>query len=166
MTDDTLTVADQKEALSRVYARAVAAGAGYTTSAFDFDRDGVDLQIEAAGRMRPNLALQLKATVNLSEPRNGSVQFRLNRRNYDLLIVETQVPRLLMVLDLPQDEQEWMTITRDSLVLRRRAYWLNLRGYEETTNTTSVTVSIPTTNIFDVESLRDLMDQSREGKIR
>ena len=43
MPDVLLTVPDQEEALSRVYAQAVAARAGYLTANYDFDRDGVDL---------------------------------------------------------------------------------------------------------------------------
>lgn len=58
-----------------------------------------------------------------------------------------------------------MTITANELVLRHRAYWLSLRGREETVNQASVTLRIPERNIFDVESLRALMEQSRQGSI-
>ena len=166
MTDSLLTPADQEEALSFVYVRAVAARAGYTTAALSLDRDGVDLQVQAGGAMRPALDLQLKATVNLERRGDGHVHFRLKRRNYDLLRMETQTPRLLVVLDLPKDEARWMTVTVDELVLRHRAYWLNLQGREETANKVSITVAIPEGNLFHVESLRCLMKQSRGGRIR
>ena len=116
--------------------------------------------------MRPAIELQLKATINLSDPHDGHVGFPLRRRNYDLLIVDTQTPRLLMVLELPRDERDWLTISYKSLILRRRAYWLNLKGSPETTNTTSVTVKIPESNIFDVDNLHRLMEQSRTGTIQ
>ena len=166
MTDSLLTVPDQKEALSRVYVKAVAARAGYGTAHPDPDRDSVDLQIRAGGAMRPALDLQLKATVNLGEPHDGHLGFPLKLKNYNDLRMETQTPRLLVVLDLPKDENRWMTITADELVLRHRAYWLNLRGREEITNLSSTTVRIPTGNVFDVENLRMLMKQSRKGKIQ
>lgn len=166
MTDALLTSSAQEESLSHVYACAVAARAGYTTSSRNLDRDGVDLSIHAGGAMRPALDLQLKATVNLGKPHDGYFRFPLKRRNYDLLRIETQTPRLLMVLDLPKDEDLWLTITEDALVLRHRAYWLNLRGFEETTNQWSVTVPIPQQNLFTVESLRALMNQSRGGRIQ
>ena len=102
--------------------------------------------------MRPALELQLKATVNLGRPDNGCFRFPLHRRNYDLLRIDTQPPRLLMVLDLPRDENLWMTITADELVLRHRAYWLNLKGRPETANLESITVRIPEQNLFDVET--------------
>ena len=76
------------------------------------------------------------------------------------------IPRLLVVLELPRDEERWITITAEELILRRRAYWLNLRGFEETESRATVTVRIPMTNVFDVDSLRSLMDQSRRGSIR
>ena len=74
-----LTREDREEALSRVYARAVSAGAGYVTAECDFDRDGVDLQIRAGGTMRPAVDLQLKATVNLRESADGHYRFALMR---------------------------------------------------------------------------------------
>lgn len=166
MTDNLLTTPDRQEALSRAYAHAVAARGGYMTAVYAEDRDGVDLRIQAGGAMRPALDLQLKATVNLIDSNDGYYRFPLKRRNYDLLRMDTQTPRLLVVLDLPKDEHQWMTITEDELVLRHRAYWLNLKGWDETTNRTSVTVRIPERNIFDVEGLRALMEQSREGGIR
>ena len=116
--------------------------------------------------MRPALDLQLKATINLGEPSGGYFGFPLKRRNYDLLRIESQTPRLLVVLDLPKDEDRWMTITADELILRRRAYWLNLKGAEEISNKTTKTVQIPESNVFAVDSLRKLMEDSRQGRIQ
>ena len=166
MTDALLTSPDQEEALSRVYVQAIAARAGYVTASYDLDRDGIDLRIQAGGGMRPALDLQLKATVNLGKPKDGCFRFPLKRRNYDLLCIETQTPRLLVVLDLPKDEHRWMTITENELVLRHRAYWLNLKGHEETNNQSSATVQIPRENLFNVEVLQALMEQSRKGRIQ
>ena len=166
MTDNLLTTSDRQEALSRAYAHAVAAQGGYVTAVYAEDRDGVDLRIQGGGAMRPALDLQLKATVNLAKPDEGYFRFPLKRRNYDLLRIHAQTPRLLVVLDLPKDEHRWMTITENELVLRHRAYWLNLKGWDETVNQTSVTVRIPEQNIFDVENLRALMEQSRQGSIQ
>ena len=161
-----MTAQDEEELLSRAYAHTVAARAGYVTAFHELDRDGIDLRIQAGGGMRPAVELQLKATINLGVPgADGCFRFPLNSRNYNLLWIETQTPRLLVVLDLPKEREQWMTLTEDELVLRGRAYWLNLRGQAETANSSSVTVLIPKENIFDVERLRDLMEQSRSGRI-
>ena len=166
MLDNLLAVTDREEALSRAYAHSVAASAGYITAVYDYDRDGVDMRIQAGGSMRPALDFQLKATINLGESANGSFRFPLKRRNYDLLRIETQTPRLLVVLSLPREESQWMTITADELVLRRRAYWVNLKGAAETTNQDSITISIPDEHLFDVPNLNTLMEQSRQGRIQ
>ena len=163
--DSLLTVPDQEELLSKAYAHAVAARAGFVTAVYEKDRDGIDLRIQAGGDMRPALELQLKATVNLHDVGDNRVAFPLPRRNYDLLRIETQTPRLLVVLDLPEDPLNWTTITVDELVIRHRAYWLNLLGWDETNNETSVTVRIPKQNLFDVDGLKALMEQSRTGRI-
>ena len=103
--------------------------------------------------MGPALEIQLKATVNLAIQDDGHFHFPLKRRNYDLLRITTQAPRLLVVLDVPREKERWVTITEDEPVLRRRAYWLN-------------EIRIPTKNVFDVENLHSLMEQSREGRIQ
>ena len=167
MTDALLTTQQNEESLSKAYAHAVAARAGYTTAVYEHDMDGVDIRIQAGCAMRPAIELQLKATINLGVPDNeGYFHFPLRRRNYDNLIIATQTPRYLVVLDLPREESEWMAISDQELILRRRAYWLDLLGEDETENQTSVTVRIPQFNVFDVDSLRDLMEQSRGGRIR
>ena len=147
MTNELLSVADQEEALSRAYARAIAARAGYTTADYDYDRTGVDLRVQS--QMRPAIEFQLKATVSLNDPTDGK------RKNYDELIELTQTPRILLVLDLPRDRDEWMTVTADHL---KKA--CPKSKSLETTNVSSVTVK-PETNVFDIESLRSW--SSREG---
>jgi len=52
VSDTLLSTQDRQEALSRAYASAIAAGAGYVTYVPDYDRDSIDLGFIAAGRMR------------------------------------------------------------------------------------------------------------------
>ncbi len=163
MDDAILAHNDRAEALSRAYVAVVAAGAGYTLAAPDFDRDGVDVQIRAGGAMHPSLDLQLKATARLNRGDDGDFRYPLRRRNYDLLQAPALVPRLLVVLDLPDDESQWLSVSVDELVMRRCAYWADLRGLPETDNEESVTVTIRQRNRFDVENLRDLMNRARKG---
>jgi len=165
MDDALLSPEDRMEALSRAYARAIAARAGYMTAEYDFDRDGVDLRISAGGAERPAIELQLKATTNLGAAGGGGFRFPLKVRNYNLLRLSALTPRLLVVLGLPQDEASWTTITERQLTLRRAAYWLNLRGAKETPNQSTITVYLPQANLFTVEALHDLMEQARRGRI-
>lgn len=166
MTERLLTVPDQKEGLSLLYIKALATRAGFATSVPEPDRDSVDLRIHAGGPRRPNLDFQVKATVDLGGPRAGFRRFRLSVKNYDDLRIPTRVPRFLMVLDLPKDESQWMTVTAEELVLRRCAYWLSLQeGHDEGVDQKKVTVRIPERQILDVETLQALMERARRGEI-
>ena len=164
--DTLLSESDKKEELSRIYARAVAAGAGYITSVSNYDREGIDLQIRAGGHMRPAIDVQLKATINLEDKGDGHFRFPLPRRNFDLLRESAQTPRLLVVLALPKREDRWLTLTTKKLVLRRCAFWASLKGHPETRNRHTITVSLREQNRFDVAGLRRLMELSRTGAIQ
>lgn len=163
MTTRLLTVPDEKEALSRAYVQAIAARAGFATATYDFDRDGVDMRIQAGGASRPAIELQLKATATLGNPHQGFFRYRLKRRNYDLLTIDVITPRALVVLDLPAERDQWVTVGVEELVLRRCAYWLDLSGENELSEQASTTVRIPERNLFDVEGLHHLMEQARRS---
>lgn len=163
--DSLLSDTDIEEALSTAYVHAVAAAAGYAVSLKNFDRDGVDMTIEAGGHRRPKIDLQVKATINL-DIRDHVFRFALKRRNYDLLIPETQTPRLLVVLHLPLDKLYWADVGLDALVLKNCAYWTCLTGSPQTSNANSITIDIPATNRFSVTQLIRLMELSRTGALR
>jgi len=82
------------------------------------------------------------------------------------MLFQPAIDCLVVVLELPEDESRWMTVSSEELVLRRRAYWLNLqRGFDEIAGKQTVTVQIPEQNLFNVESLCELMERSRIGDI-
>lgn len=154
-----------ESSLSIAYVHAVAAHAGYTCGEPPGpDRDSVDIQIAAGGSMRPKIDLQLKATTRLSGS-GEDFSFPLKVKNYEDLRIETQTPRILVVLDLPAEREEWLSVTVEELVIRRAAYWLSLKGWPPTENSVSVTVRIPKSNIFDTNTLCDLMAKSRTGSL-
>ncbi|MXY61989.1 MAG: DUF4365 domain-containing protein [Synechococcus sp. SB0665_bin_28] len=86
-------------------------------------------------------------------------------KNYNDLRIETQTPRLLVVLELPQDESLGMKVNPEELILRVRAYWLSLRGRGEVGNKTTVTVHVPVANVLNVETLQTLMERSGKGEV-
>jgi hypothetical protein len=162
---ELLTDNDVEEAVSSAYAHAVAAAAGMVVALRHFDRDGIDITFETGGDQRPKIDAQLKATINLAKNAEGVYRFPCPRKNYDLLRLPTQVPRILIVLHLPSDRNEWVECTPRNLILRNCAFWTNLQGAPVTDNATSVTVDIPSQNMFHVEGLKSLMEMSRSGRI-
>ena len=148
-----------------VYVSALAARAGYLTSVPEPDRDSVDLEIHGGGDRRPSLNIQLKASTTLKEIESEKIPFSINRKNYDDLREDTQVPRLLVVLDLP-DEPRWMSVTMEELILRRRAYWLSLqKPGHPAVDQENITIYLQTKNVLNVASLKLLMEKSRSGEI-
>ncbi len=163
-SDALLSTYDRQEAFSRAYVFAVAASVGYTTATRDYDRDSVDLTISAGGQMRPSIDVQLKATINLGR-KGDLLTFPLKIKNYNELRMETQTPRIVVVLDMPESPDEWLYCDIENLILRRAAYWAYLGGSPESDNDTSVTIEIPSHQHFDAHALQSLMVRSRAGFI-
>lgn len=154
------------EVLSQVYVRTLAAKAGYLTSVPEPDWDSLDLRLQAGGDYRPALDLQLKATTTFPENPESILSFQLSIKNYRELQIETQTPRLLVILALPKEREQWISLTEQELVLRRRAYWLSLQqSYNEIIDQETVTVHIPLQNVLNIKTLQDLMEKSRKGEL-
>jgi len=164
---------DIKEELSYAYVHAVAARAGFSCDRPFKDRDSVDVTISGKGRLAtdsvlisPKLDLQLKATA-CPPPTGDRFAFRLPMKNYnELREEEPHLPRLLVVFTMPEDAREWLNHAGDALLLRRCAYWHNLRGAPDSGNVTTQNVSLSRYNVFSPEALRSLLTQvSRRQEI-
>ena len=76
------------------------------------------------------------------------------------------LPTLLVVLFLPDNAVEWLTLDHESLVARRCAYWVCLWGAPKTANSSGATVYLPETNILTPDNLRDVIRRlSREEDV-
>jgi hypothetical protein len=154
----------RKEQFSHAYVRAVASVAGFSAAIPEVDDDSVDLLL--SGRSvsgipcRPRIELQLKCTSD-DVIRGDKVIYPLKRKNYDeLRTTDLLVPRLLVVIHVPESEKEWLRHSEDELAMRRCGYWASLWGEPETTNATKVTVYLPRANVFDVAGLCGLMERA------
>lgn len=164
MTDAVLADNDRKEELSYAYLSALSAMAGYTCERGPVpDRDSVDASLKAGGLLRPQIDVQLKATSSASRSR-GNLHFRLARKNYDDLRILRMCPIILVVLELPEEQSDWLQSDAERLILRRCARWLSLRGHPEIAME-STTVYIPESQLLDVDELVRLMDLARQGSL-
>lgn len=153
-----MTEEQQKEQFSIAYVRAIAAVAGVSVTRPEVDDDSIDIAFSSRNLQRPKLEAQLKCSAVLDN--DGEVlRYPLNVKNYDDLRLDVIVPRVLNVLCVPERMSEWITLTPTELTLRKAAYWVSLKGQIETTNTSSVTVSIPKCQLFDVAALKRLLEQ-------
>ena len=158
----------QKEQFSRSYVQAVASIAGYAWSEPSVDEDSVDLTLAAKGYQgtirSPKLDLQLKC--NADKLPTADFSFPLKLKNYDDLRDEAlMVPRILVVLIVPDNTSDWLQHSASEMILRRCAYWTSIRGAAASTNTTTVTVTMNDLKHFCPTSLLDIMKRIGSGAL-
>ncbi len=151
----------QKEKFSVAYIAAVVAVAGFELlPGTDVQSD--DLQIasdwndDAREFTFPRIEVQLKCT-SQQRWRDGALAFRLSRKNYDDLRKKSILPRLLVVVVVPDNPAQWLEQDTNRLVMRHCAYWVSLHGQPPIAGATT-TVRVPATNLFTVVALTDIMN--------
>lgn len=127
---------------------------------------GVDATIRSVERFSEEslltdiaLDVQLKATTKYPSIVDGKISYFLKGiERYDKLRKEKIVPsRILVVLFLPKDQEDWLNWSEDELSLRKCAWWVSLRGAEVSTNTNGLSVYLPQDQFFNPEGLRKIM---------
>ena len=154
-----------KARFSLAYISAVASQAGVKVDEVTVDDDSVDGVLSASFGRRPKIEFQAKASArNLA--RNGDIHFPLSIKNYDELRLDAINPRILIVLLMPDAADDWIAQTGDALCMRHCAYWTSILGSPENSNDHSVTIRLPMTNMFDKDSLIEMMlNTERTGAI-
>ena len=128
------------------------------------DIGSVDGILMSGSSPRSLIKFQAKAT-SRNIVRDGNVRFSLPIKNYNDLRIPTKVPRILIVVLMPRDPDQWVSQTEDELCLRRCGYWISLEGRPAVTNTSSISIDLPTTNIFSRDHLHDLMTKAEDGRL-
>lgn len=157
----------QKEQFSKAYVQAVAACAGFSWSVPSVDDDSIDMCLHRTGGggtiRSPRLDLQIKCT-DRESPMTAQFSYSVKLKNYDDLRDESvMVPRILIVVLVPDSLPDWLTHSETELTLRRCGYWLSLRGMPDSTNATGQTVQMNRLQQFNVDSLQAMMDRISNG---
>ena len=160
MTDTILTTNQRKAELSFAYLAALSVFAGYTCQRGpEPDQDSVDATIRSGDSMRSQFDVQLKST-SVPDRRQDGLHFRLRQKNYNDLTLKRQSPLILVVLELPTEEKDWLECAAGHLLLRRCAWWMSLRG-RAPIDTGSKVLVIPDTQRLNETSLEQLMARAR-----
>ena len=155
----------QKERVSLAYIEAVASCAGYQVTEPKVDRDSVDGALIADFGKRPRIEFQAKATTR-DVVKESYIHFPLPIKNYNDLRIDAINPRILIILIMPRETQEWVNQTDHQLCLRHCAYWMSLKGQPTSQNTSTVTVHVPMVNVFSNDQLVDMMQKTeRRGAL-
>jgi hypothetical protein len=154
----------KKEQFSRAFVQAVAAQVGYRTATPNVDDDSIDLIIKgkafAAPIRNPQIEIQLKCTANDDE-NSDILKFALPIKNYnDLRGDDLLAPRYLFILVVPKECKYWIVQKACFTKLRHCCYWMSLINLPNVTNSTTVTLSIPKSQIVNAESLTLLMERA------
>lgn len=153
----------QQEGFGDAYLLAIAGVAGCATSLRRPDDDSIDWTLSCRLAKRPKLDIQMKTTTTIDSDRD-TIMYPLKVKNYnDLIITDILVARILVLVLLPTNIEEWLALSPTELILRRCAYWTSLRGLPTSDNEYTVTVPIPRSNMFTVEALWEMMVQINEG---
>ncbi len=172
-----LTEQNVEAELSYAYLHAVAARGGFACEYTGRHRDGagVDAEVHEDGRLLASdsrlrafsLHVQLKASRVTPVERDGRFSFNLPIHQYDRLrSTQLAIPRLLVVLYLPENPAEWLGHSEEGLIARRCAYWVSLRGAADSLNEATQTVYVPRRQALSVDGLIEIMTRcSREEKM-
>lgn len=167
-----------KAGLSSSYIRAVANVAGYSISFIDPEADfGIDATVAELGVRNNgrnfdtgrNLQIQLKSTtLGRIRETDTEIIYDLSNKTYnDLVYSGVLTPRILVILVLPDEKEEWLTHSIEMLILKRCAFWTYLCGLPEKENESSTTaVHINKARVFCPETLKRIMEKvSSRGDI-
>jgi hypothetical protein len=105
-----------------------------------------------------DIEIQLKATKQLLPETNERYSYFFQGiKRYDRLRDPgSPLPKLLVVLLLPSDPTQWLTLDENALIARRCAYWVSLKGAPVSDNGTGQTIAIHRTQILSVDGLRNV----------
>jgi hypothetical protein len=153
----------QQEGLGDAFLLAIAGAAGCAVSLRRPDDDSIDWTLSCRLPLRPKIDVQMKTYT--SDDGNGEhIRYPLKKKNYDDLIIgEFFVPRILVLILLPQDIEGWVALSSEQLTMKKCGYWMSLHGMPASDNETTVTVSVPRSNVLTVEALCGMMWRVNEG---
>ena len=159
------------EQFSEAFVCAIVAQAGCNHSKPVVDDHSIDLNLSKNMPEQPDfllfdpmICIQLKSTA-VSEITGDTLKFRLKMKNYnDLRKCHLQKPRILVVVCIPDNSEDWIDYHKDSLILYRNSFWISLDGRPEISNTTSVTLDIPVAQRFDAKILSEMMEKVAKGE--
>ncbi len=154
------------EALSRAYVYAIAAKAGVNISLPQNDL-GTDIifskvtQRKEGSRYTDTWGLMVPCQIKAStiwDLREDTIVYDLEVKNYNDLVNSNILVLILMCL--PPISEEWLHQDEECLRLHKCCYYWRTLDNAETTNTRTKRILIPRSQVFSVESLLRLVDET------
>jgi ribonuclease HIII len=164
----------KKEEFSYGYIRILASVCGYIVNPGQRAEDnilGIDLHIIDSQNLEDGQAARIYAQVKCTTPKNfheveSCFKYDLKVRNYNQLIKRSIDLNILIIVLVPENLENWITIYEDKQesLIKGCAYWLSLNGMEETKNTREIRIEIPKNNLLSPVALQKLMADAIERR--
>ena len=164
---DYAAISHRQDAFSGAYISAVCATAGCGLEAVRLDNDKVDYLVRSRvlGTVLNKPQIDIQAKCERSGMASADpISYSLDLETYDnLRDAKVCIPRILVLVLVPHDIQEWLGQSEHALTLRHCAYWVSLKGMKPSTNTATQTVHIPRKNLFGPNVLQSMMTKIADG---
>lgn len=152
----------QMEEFSRAFIHAIASVAGYGVENVRIDLDSVDLRItqyatQHSFPIKQALRVQAKCTY-AQKPKKGNLPYKLSVKNYNDLRHKNCEPRILVVVHVPDNVEDWLNQTDEFIALHHCGYWQSLEGMPATKNKRTKTIRMPIEHRFTVDRLKRIME--------
>ncbi|AZG72576.1 DUF4365 domain-containing protein [Shewanella livingstonensis] len=160
-----LHITDAQERFSSAYVKLMCAAAKINYSESKTDNESIDIELIGKGFQgrwkKPRILAQLKCTSNYNyiDMNKQELSFPLPIKNYNDLRGIEDLPKILIVVFCPEDNNEWVQYSALQSNIRFSGYWVSLEKAPEMSNKTSVTVKIPFSQAFNNLTLIELMKQ-------
>lgn len=135
----------------------------------DYGVDGSIYRVHVGGGRRVDdgypVDFQMKSSIDW-EIKEGSIVYDVESKAFNDLVLRNSDPGgvslILILLCLPKKPADWVKATESDLVLRNCCYWEKVTG-EPTSNKESKRIRIPRRNVFDHNSIVEILRREREG---
>lgn len=168
----TATLQSIEESLSFAHVGAIVSYAGATFNQVPKDF-GVDASVRRIAKYNQGLMdagvsfdCQLKATINWGD-KGDNISYVCDSDTYNKIIQrnrEASTPCILIILCLPKEKEDWLKVDDNGLLLTKKCYYYHLND-STTSNTSSITLSIPKSNALTPDSVKNLINKIREGQL-
>lgn len=105
--------------------------------------------------------VQLKSVYSKNEYKdNGeSIIYKLKAKNYNDLCMTSIIPRILVLLVLPEDSNSWVNCSVDELIIKGKMYWTEFSGADTTSNKSTISVEISKSNILNSDAMLRILEK-------
>jgi Domain of unknown function (DUF4365) len=163
----------KKEQFSYTYIKLLASISGLLVieAARPLDNAGIDITIRAPGMIKgilsPSIDAQVKCTAR-DVIKSTVIKYPLPINNYTRLISKSINPQILIIVTMPTQIADCVNILdlQNETLVKSCAYWISLKGRQETKNDKTITIEIPRGNVLTPDVIRKLIEDEADNKNR